>query len=77
MKIFLKVRQEYEQSLSRGEEVVAGIPAYVLVLVQISSYTLSVPLTFPSLALSSCVRLEEPHSTDEVSTKMRDIDIMG
>lgn len=29
MKIFLKVREEYEQALMRGEEVVAGIPAYV------------------------------------------------
>jgi len=30
MKIFLKVREEYEQALMRDEEVVAGIPAYVL-----------------------------------------------
>ena len=29
MKIFLKVREEYEQALMRDEEVVAGIPAYV------------------------------------------------
>ena len=29
MKIFLKVREEYEQALIGGEEVVAGIPAYV------------------------------------------------
>jgi hypothetical protein len=29
MKIFLKVREEYEQALIRDEEVVAGIPAYV------------------------------------------------
>jgi hypothetical protein len=27
MKIFLSVREEYEQSLLKGEEVVAGIPA--------------------------------------------------
>jgi len=30
MKIFLKVREEYEYALMRDEEVVAGIPAYVL-----------------------------------------------
>jgi hypothetical protein len=29
MKIFLSVREEYEQALMRDEEVVAGIPAYV------------------------------------------------
>jgi hypothetical protein len=29
MKIFLKVREEYEYALMRSEEVVAGIPAYV------------------------------------------------
>jgi hypothetical protein len=32
MKIFLKVREEYEKALMRDEEVVAGIPAYVLLL---------------------------------------------
>jgi len=33
MKIFLKVREEYEQASIRGEEVVAGIPAYVYIAI--------------------------------------------
>ena len=37
MKIFLKVREEYEQSLVKGEEVVAGIPAYVICHLSFSS----------------------------------------
>jgi len=30
MRIFLKVREEFENSLNKGEEVIAGIPAYVM-----------------------------------------------
>jgi len=38
MRIFQSVREEYETSLVNGEEVVAGIPAYVL---RPTSYILS------------------------------------
>jgi hypothetical protein len=41
MKIFLKVREEYEQALMRDEEVVAGIPAYVLFFLAFSLSSLS------------------------------------
>jgi hypothetical protein len=36
MKIFLKVRDDYEQALMRDEEVIAGIPAYVPFLISSS-----------------------------------------
>jgi hypothetical protein len=49
MKIFLKVREEYEQALMRDEEVVAGIPAYVPFLL---SSSFSLPL-LPSSSSSS------------------------
>ena len=49
MKIFLKVREEYEQALMRGEEVVAGIPAYVYFsFVRFSSLQLPSSICFSS-----------------------------
>jgi hypothetical protein len=50
MKIFLKVREEYEQALIRDEEVVAGIPAYVPFVLPYSFY-LSLSSLLPPLLL--------------------------
>ena len=53
MKIFLKVREEYEQALMRDEEVVAGIPAYVPFVLS-SSFPLPFFPSSSSSSSSSC-----------------------
>ena len=68
MKIFLKVREEYEQALMRDEEVVAGIPAYVAFLLSssFSPFSSLLPPLLPRRVVVSWIEIYIRYGANEI-----------
>lgn len=76
MKIFLKVREEYEQALMRDEEVVAGIPAYVPLQFPISTFAISRSCPLPFRLECSKARRIKRSIMGSLGDELTMIDIM-